>query len=102
MTFWRLESLALEAFRPGINSIMEAGESLNMVFMEIASDMEDPGHTHDFEQCGVIVEGEMEMSIGDERRTLRAGEAYFVPAGKPHGWRTFEGPVRILDVSAKP
>jgi mannose-6-phosphate isomerase-like protein (cupin superfamily) len=49
-----------------------------------------------------VVEGRIEMFIGDERRVLEAMETYFIPAGTIHGWKTFDIPARILDVSAKP
>jgi hypothetical protein len=44
----------------------------------------------------------MVMFIGDKRRVLEAMETYFIPAGTIHGWKTFDIPARILDVSAKP
>jgi hypothetical protein len=28
-------------------------------------------------------------------------ESYFLPAGVIHGWKTFDVPARILDVSSK-
>ncbi|PJC72073.1 MAG: cupin domain-containing protein, partial [Syntrophobacterales bacterium CG_4_8_14_3_um_filter_58_8] len=70
--------------------------------MEIGPGKEDAGHRHPFEQCGVVVAGKIEMFIGNERRVLEAMETYFIPAGVIHGWKTFEMPARILDVSAKP
>ncbi len=28
-------------------------------------------------------------------------DTYFIPAGVTHGWKTFDDPARLLDVSAK-
>jgi len=28
-------------------------------------------------------------------------ECYFIPAGERHGWKTFDNPVKILDISLK-
>lgn len=103
MGFWNNVSLLnLQDFRPGIRSVAECGDRLVMACMEIGPSKEDAGHQHPFEQCGVVVAGRVEMFIGDERRLLEAMESYFIPAGMVHGWKTFDMPARILDVSAKP
>ena len=45
--------------------------------------------------------GVIEMFIGDVRLILEAMDTYFIPAGVMHGWKTFDAPVRMLDVSTK-
>ena len=101
MTFWNLKTLKLEEFRPGIWSKMESGVNLNMSFMEIAPDKEGTAHSHSFDQCGIVIEGEIEMSIGDEKKLLKPMETYFITAGIIHNWKTFGSPAKILDVVAK-
>lgn len=101
MAFWTLMDLKLEQFRPGIMSKAEIGSNLVMVCMEIGPGMEDKGHEHPFDQCGIVLDGRIEMFIEDERQVLEANECYFLPAGRRHGWKTFERPVKILDVCAK-
>jgi quercetin dioxygenase-like cupin family protein len=91
----------LQEFRPGILSRAELGNSLVMACMEIEPGREDAGHQHSFDQCGLVLEGSIEMVIGDERRVLKPSDAYFIPSGTFHGWKTFDSPVRILDVSGK-
>ena len=102
MTFWDLASIELEAFRPGIMSKAELGETLIMTCMEIGAGLEDTGHMHPFDQCGIVLEGEIEMFIGEERKRLYSNQVYFIPAGESHGWKTFEEAVRVLDISLKP
>ena len=102
MGFWDLTAIDLELFRPGIMSKAELGENLIMACMEIGPGLEDTGHNHPFEQCGIVLKGEIEMFIGEERRRLHSNEVYFIPAGEPHGWKTFEEAVRLLDISLKP
>jgi quercetin dioxygenase-like cupin family protein len=102
MAFWDLAALELEEFRPGIMSKAELGETLIMVHMEIGAGLEDTGHMHPFDQCGIVLKGEMEMFIGKDRQRLGPNQAYFIPAGQSHGWKTFEEAVRILDISLKP
>jgi len=101
MAFWNLDNLPLKAFRPGIMSAAEAGENLIMVLMEIEAGKEDTGHAHAFDQCGWVMEGQIEIFIGEEQKLLNANEAYFIPSGVQHGWKTLDRPVRLMDVSMK-
>ena len=101
MGIWNLSTLQLEEFRPGIMSKAEIGENLIMVCMEIGPGKEDAGHEHPFDQCGVVLAGQIEMFIGDERNTLNPNESYFIPAGVRHAWKTFTEPAKLLDISAK-
>ncbi len=100
MSFWDLKTLKLEEFRPGILSKVEAGANLSMAFMQIAADTEGPPHDHPFDQCGVVIEGEIEMSIGEDIRLFKPMEAYFIPAGIAHSWKTLGQTAAILDVTA--
>jgi quercetin dioxygenase-like cupin family protein len=102
MGFWEnINTLTLQDFRPGIRSKAELGEKLVIAFMEIGPGKEDAGHQHPFEQCGIVTEGKIEMFIGDERQVLKAMDVYFIPSGVSHGWKTFDIPVKVLDISVK-
>ncbi|MFA5905605.1 MAG: cupin domain-containing protein [Desulfobacula sp.] len=101
MTFWDLNTLQLEVFRPGIMSKAEIGDHLIMVCMQIEKEKEDKGHAHFFDQCGIVLEGRIEMVIGQECRLLSADECYFIPAGRQHSWKTFDQPVKLLDICPK-
>ncbi len=91
----------LQEFRPGIRSMADFGDKLVMACMEIGPGKEDAGHQHPFEQCGIVIDGKIEMHIGNEHRILEIMDTYFIPAGVTHGWKTFDTPARILDVSSK-
>jgi len=101
MGFWNLKTLKLDEFRPGIRSKLESGTDLTMAFMEIAPNKEGVAHDHPFDQCGVVVEGEIEMSVGEEKRLLKPVETYFIPAGVQHNWKTSTSPAKILDIVVK-
>ena len=101
MGFWNLQTLTLHEFRPGIRSESESGPNLTMAFMEISPYKEGTAHDHPYDQCGVVVEGEIEMSVGSENKLLRPMETYFIPAGVSHHWKTSVLPAKILDVVAK-
>ena len=101
MGFWDLKTIKLDEFRPGIRSKVESGEDLTMALMEIAPDKEGVAHDHPFDQCGIVIEGEIEMSIGEEKKFLRSMETYFIPASAKHNWKTYSLSAKILDVAVK-
>jgi len=101
MGFWDLKALKLDEFRPGIWSKVESGSNLTMAFMEISEKKEGMAHDHPFDQCGIVIEGEIEMSIGEEKKLLKPMETYFIPAGAKHNWRTFASSAKMLDVTTK-
>ena len=55
-------------------------------------------HTHPGEELGYVVEGTLELLIeGQPPRVVKAGEAFFVPAGVVHDGRNVgSGPARVL------
>jgi quercetin dioxygenase-like cupin family protein len=101
MGFWDLKTLKLGEFRPGIWSKIESGKNLTMAVMEIAGNNEGTAHDHPFDQCGIVIEGEIEMFVGEEKKMLRPMETYFIPAGMKHNWKTMSLTAKILDVVAK-
>ena len=42
---------------------------------------------HEGEEGGVVVQGEVEVTVGDQVRVLRAGEAYYFESKVPHRFR---------------
>jgi quercetin dioxygenase-like cupin family protein len=101
MTFWDLRTLKLDEFRPGIFSKIESGSNLTMACMKISANKEGVAHEHPFDQCGVVVEGEIEMLIGEEKKLLKPMETYFIPADVKHNWKTAVPSAKILDVVVK-
>ena len=101
MGFWNLQTLRLHEFRPGIWSRLESGSDLTMAIMEISPNKEGSAHDHPFDQCGIIIEGEIEMFVGEEKKLLKPMETYFIPAGIRHNWRTIGSLAKILDIVVK-
>ena len=57
-----------------------------------------PRHTHPHEQAGMVLEGEMELGVGQQTRVLKKGEAYVIPGGVEHFARSHNGPCKALDI----
>ena len=63
-------------------SIPACGEKIMLTKMILNGDV--PAHAHDNEQVGVVISGEFEMQIGEEKMKLETGDSYFVPGGVEH------------------
>ncbi len=56
-----------------------------------------PWHSHDQEEVYVVLEGAGEMCVGEERSTVTAGQAVFIPPGAFHQLTNIgDTPLRIL------
>ena len=82
---------------PGITMQSFSGGALMANWVTIEPNQAIPVHQHPHEQLGVILEGGMELTIGDETRTLLPGDAYSVPPGVPHGGRATGDGCVVLD-----
>jgi mannose-6-phosphate isomerase-like protein (cupin superfamily) len=63
-------------------------------------------HVHDADQLYFIVEGEMQVELGDTRHQAGAGSLVYIPAGLPHrNWNEGPGPefhFEMIVPSARP
>jgi quercetin dioxygenase-like cupin family protein len=83
----------------GVRGWVAQSSDHQIVFMDIEPIGEVTHHSHGA-QWGVVVEGEMELTIGDETRRYGPGDSYTIPAGVVHSAR-FLTHVRVIDVFAE-
>lgn len=43
--------------------------------------------THEGEECGIILSGRLEVTVGDQSAVLRKGDAYYFRSNQPHQFR---------------
>ena len=96
--FASLDALPGKDIAKGVTMRPLAGEHVMLSCVDLAADSVVQLHSHPHEQLGVVLEGEVEMQIGDERRALRTGDAYVIPGGTTHGARATRGRARVLDI----
>ena len=82
----------------GLRGWLLQSESGQVVFMEADVDVIVPTHSHG-DQWGVVIEGEIDLTVGDDHQTYTAGDTYFIPGGTPHHARIHSG-FRALDFFA--
>ncbi len=83
---------------PGVLGKLLQAKDHQVVFWNLDTDVVIPPHSHR-DQWGIVVDGEIVLTIGDETRRCRAGDSFFVPAGVEHGV-TVVLPSRVIDVFA--
>ena len=67
----------------GVKGWISQGPAHQVAFLEIEPIGRVPEHSHGA-QWGIVVEGEMELTIDGHTRRYRNGDSYFIPAGVIH------------------
>ncbi len=82
---------------PGFRVRFVHSESMTVAYWEIEAGAEMPEHRHPHEQIVNVIEGEFELQVGDERRTLTPGSVAVIAPDVPHSGRAITRS-RIIDV----
>ena len=83
---------------PGVDIYTTHGAHLMLSLVEMEPHAVVEAHSHPHEQMGLMLEGQAEFFIGDQQRTVRAGEMWRIPGGVVHKVIAGDKPVRALDV----
>jgi len=54
----------------------------------VGTESGDTPITHLGEECGIVLKGTFELTVGDETFTLQAGDAIYFDSSKPHSWKS--------------
>jgi len=84
----------------GVRGWILQGRNHQVVFFDIAPVGKVPEHSHG-EQWGVVIEGEMDLTIDGRTRRLTKGASYLIPAGAPHS-ATFQTRCKAIDFFTDP
>lgn len=83
---------------PGCRMRTPFGEHLMLSYLEMEPGAEVPLHSHPHEQGGILLQGVLELTIGDETRRVEAGSLFLIPPNTPHRAIACDGPATVLDV----
>ena len=79
-----------------------SGQHLMLSHVTLQPHSGAPLHKHAEEQMGIILEGKLEMTIGDETRPLKKGDMYLVPPNVIHGTIAHAEGALVLDTFSPP
>ena len=74
----------------GVHSYLFQGENQQFIFMSFENYVEVPEHSHEA-QWGVILDGEIELTIYGNKCTFAKGDTYFIPKDVKHSARIRKG-----------
>ena len=84
----------------GLRGWLLQSDSGQVLFMEADVEVIVPQHSHG-NQWGVVIDGKIDLTIGEGTRTYTSGETYVVPNGTPHSARIHSG-FRAIDYFVDP
>lgn len=83
---------------PGVHIRTCAAEKMMMSVVDMEPHAVVEEHSHPHEQVGMLLAGQALFMIGDEQKTLSAGDLYRIPGNVRHKVIALEEPVRVLDL----
>jgi len=78
------------------------GERLTLAVVELEPNAVVPEHRHPNEQFGLVIEGSLRFTIGDETRDLTAGGTWAIPSDVPHTVTVGPDGAILVDVFSPP
>lgn len=97
MPFFKVRELPNTEMLPGVVRRAVHLDHAMMTFFDFEPGAEIPEHSHPHEQITFVVQGTLEFTLGDETRTLGAGEGATIPPHVPHRATVGDEPAFVLD-----
>jgi transcriptional regulator with XRE-family HTH domain len=106
--FYRAEELT-EIADGGV-SFRQVGANLANRAIQFIQERYQPGSgtgkhaiTHEGEECGLILSGRLEVTVGEQSAILRKGDAYYFKSNQPHQFRnTGSEPCELVTACTPP
>ncbi len=92
------EEMSRHTIFPGVDIQTCAVENMMLSLVDLAPHSVVEEHAHPHEQVGMLLRGRAIFFIGDEQRTLQAGDLYRIPGNVRHKVVTLDEPARALDI----
>ncbi len=74
----------------GIKAYLSQSDNHQIIFMQFEKDVDLPEHSH-AAQIGIVLEGRIDLTIGDDKKTYEKGDRYYIPAGVLHSGKIYAG-----------
>jgi len=100
--FIDLNGAAPQQIWPGLIARSLHGREATLAQIELEPGVEVPEHAHVNEQIGILAGGSLSFRIGEERRDLRPGEGWVIPAHVPHSVTAGKDGAVLFELFAPP
>lgn len=100
--FYSVDALPKIQPAPGVEMSMMVGGAMMANWVRIEPNAGIPMHAHPHEQIGLVLEGEIEMTISGDTCTCRPGDAYTIPGDVPHQGMAGPEGCLVLDMFSPP
>ena len=74
----------------GLKAYLAQEYNNQILFMEFEHDVEIPPHKYKA-QWGIVLEGEIDLTINGNKEKYRKGDKYFIPDGVEHSAKIYSG-----------
>ena len=81
---WNPEEMNARRLATGVMAKIASGEKLMFSLVTLEPGAVVPEHSHPHEQMGMMVSGDMELTVSGETRRLSGNDIYLIPGGVPH------------------
>ncbi|HIA62204.1 MAG TPA: cupin domain-containing protein [Planctomycetaceae bacterium] len=98
MPFIDINDFPEQEVTPGCRLRTPYGENMMLSYLEMDEGAEIPLHHHPHEQGGMLIKGNVQLTIGDETRICHAGDMFLIPPNVPHRAVAVDGPAVVMDV----
>jgi quercetin dioxygenase-like cupin family protein len=92
------QEMARHTIFPGVHIQTCAAEGMMLSVVDLEPNAVVAEHSHPHEQVGMLLQGRAIFYIGDEQKTLQAGDLYRIPGHTKHRVVVLDGPARALDI----
>lgn len=91
-------------------SFRQVGKHLHTKSIQLLKECYQPGATtgkhpitHEGEECGIILSGSLEITVGEQKKHLKAGEAYYFKSHQPHQFKNIgREPCELISACTPP
>jgi quercetin dioxygenase-like cupin family protein len=92
------DELGRHTIFPGVHIRTAAADKMMLSVVDLEPGAVVEEHAHPHEQVGILLSGKVLFTIGDEQKTLQAGDLWRIPGGVKHKVVVLDQPARALDV----
>ncbi|MFW6075507.1 MAG: cupin domain-containing protein [Chloroflexota bacterium] len=100
--FYRVDDLPGFMPLPGVQMNLLTGSRTMVNWVRINPGGEVPEHSHPHEQLGLVLEGEIVMTISGESKRCQPGDCYIIAGGVIHSGAAGPNGCLVLDVFSPP